>query len=67
VRGLVFSLFPTLFQLFYVFPYLAQKGMMGLELGTLTPLFVLFFNAVWGVAAAAYYHAIEDRPSRYKR
>ena len=25
---------------------------MGLELGTLTPLFVLFYNAIWGLAAA---------------
>jgi hypothetical protein len=25
---------------------------MGLDLGILTPLFVLFFNAVWGIKAA---------------
>jgi hypothetical protein len=46
------SLGPSAVQLFVVFPVKAQKGMMGLELGTLVPLFVLFYNAVWGVAAA---------------
>jgi hypothetical protein len=50
--GLILSLGPSLAQLFVVFPYKAGKGMMGLDLGTMTPLFVLFFNAFWGVAAA---------------
>ena len=52
LRGLLFSLGPTLVQLFIVFPYKAHKGMAGLELGTLTPAFVVFFNAVWGVTTA---------------
>jgi len=54
LRGLVFSLGPSLVQLFYVFPYQAGKGFGGLELGMLTPLLVLSFNAVWGVSAAAW-------------
>ena len=51
-QGLLLSLGPTIVQLFVVLPYQLNKGMMGLELGTLTPVFVLFFNALWGVAAA---------------
>jgi len=51
-RGLLFSLAPTAYQLYYVFPYMTNKGVMGLKLGTLTPLFVLAFNAVWGITAA---------------
>ena len=51
-QGLLLSLGPTIVQLFVIFPYQLNKGMMGLELGSLTPLFVLFFNAIWGVAAA---------------
>lgn len=51
VRGLLFSLGPSLVQLFLVFPIQAQKGVLGLQLGALTPLFVLFYNAVWGLAA----------------
>lgn len=52
LRGLLFSLGPTAVQLFIVFPLKADKGMGGLALGALTPLLVLFFNAVWGVVAA---------------
>jgi hypothetical protein len=51
VRGLLFSLGPTLVQLFWVFPLKAHQGVLGLQLGALTPVFVLFYNAVWGVAA----------------
>jgi hypothetical protein len=51
-RGIIFSLGPTLVQLFVVFPLKAGKGYMGLDLGTLTPLFVFIFNAVWGIATA---------------
>jgi hypothetical protein len=51
-RGILFSLAPTAFQLFYVFPKLLGKGTMGLALGKLTPLFVFAYNAVWGLVAA---------------
>jgi hypothetical protein len=51
-RGLIFSLGPTLVQLFVVFPMKANKGMMGIDLGLLTPLFVVVFNAIWGWTAA---------------
>ena len=52
LRGTVLSLFPTAFQLFFVFPMMAHKGIGGLDLGLWTPLFVLFFNWVWGVVTA---------------
>lgn len=52
LKGTILSLFPTLVQLFVVFPFKAHKGMAGLELGIYTPLFVLFFNWIWGVVAA---------------
>tara|TARA_B100002003_G_C14035733_1_gene499092 strand:+ start:569 stop:976 length:408 start_codon:yes stop_codon:yes gene_type:complete len=51
-RGLLFSLGPTLVQLFIVFPMKAHKGVMGLTLGTLTPAFVFLYNAIWGLVAA---------------
>jgi hypothetical protein len=52
VRGLLFSIGPSLVQLFVVFPFQAQAGVLGLQLGGLTPLFVLFYNVVWGIPAA---------------
>lgn len=51
-RGFIYSLGPTLVQLFVVFPIKANKGAMGLELGLLTPLLVVVFNAIWGWTAA---------------
>lgn len=52
LKGAILSLFPTIVQLFVVFPLKANKGIAGVELGLLTPLFVLFFNWVWGVVTA---------------
>ncbi len=51
-RGLVASLGPSLAQLFVVFPMTAQAGLLGLGLGTLTPLVVLVANAIWGAVAS---------------
>ena len=51
-KGCIMSLVPTIVQLFIVFPYKSNKGVAGLELGTLTPLFVLFFNWIWGLVTA---------------
>ena len=52
LKGTVLSLFPTAVQLFFIFPFQANKGMAGLDLGLYTPLLVLFFNWVWGAVAA---------------
>jgi hypothetical protein len=47
-KGLWISLLPTLVQLFYIYPHQTEHGPMGVGLGTYTPVFVLFFNLVWG-------------------
>jgi hypothetical protein len=54
--GLIYSLGPTLAQLFLVFPYKTDKGFLGLQLGLLTPLLVVFFNAIWGIGTAWWLH-----------
>ena len=51
-KGLLLSVFPTMIQLLVVFPVKAKKGYLGLQLGTLTPLFVVFYNMVWGVVTS---------------
>lgn len=51
-KGALLSLFPTIVQLFVVFPYKAQKGIAGLELGLLTPACVFVFNWIWGVVTS---------------
>ena len=52
LKGSLLRLFPTAVQLFVVFPYKTNKGMAGLELGLLTPVFVILFNWIWGVVTA---------------
>lgn len=52
LRGVLLSLGPTLVQLFIVFPFKVKKGMLGLELGTLTPALVFIFNVIWGITTA---------------
>ena len=52
LKGTLLSLFPTMVQLFIVFPYKAKKGIAGIELGLLTPAFVFVFNWVWGVVTS---------------
>ncbi|WP_299587866.1 hypothetical protein [uncultured Microbulbifer sp.] len=51
LKGAILSLLPSVFQLFVVFPMMTGSGIAGFELGILTPIFVLFFNWVWGVVA----------------
>jgi hypothetical protein len=53
-RGVLFSLGPSLVQIFVVFPLKAKKGVGGIELGYLTPLLVLVFNAIWGIVTAVW-------------
>jgi len=54
-RGFVYSLAPTAVMLFIIFPKMG-KGVYGLSLGTLTPVFVILFNFIWGIAAALWYN-----------
>lgn len=51
-KGTLLSVFPTIVQLFIVFPYKAGKGIAGIELGVLTPALVFVFNWVWGVVTS---------------
>ncbi len=52
LKGLTLSIAPTLVQLLLGFPFQQQKGLLGVALGILTPLFVVIFNAIWGITAA---------------
>ncbi len=59
-RGVLFSLGPTLVQLLVVFPQKAHKGLLGLDLGAMTPVIVVVLNAVWGIAAAYWLRGIGE-------
>jgi len=62
VRGLIFSLGPTLVQILWVFPLKAHQGVLGLQLGALTPVFVVFYNAIWGVTAGWWLDLVRRNP-----
>jgi hypothetical protein len=51
-KGGLLSLFPTVVQLFYLFPHVTGHGMAGMGMGLWTPLLVLFFNWIWGIVTA---------------
>jgi hypothetical protein len=59
LRGLILSLGPSLVQLAYIFPTVLHKGMLGMQLGPLTPVLVLLFNGIWGVAAAFWLRLVD--------
>ncbi|MFH0965359.1 MAG: hypothetical protein V2A58_15270 [Planctomycetota bacterium] len=52
LRGVLFGLAPAVVHLFYVLPYRLDKGMLGLEMGQLTPIFVIVMGLAWGVLCA---------------
>ncbi|MBS3754332.1 MAG: hypothetical protein KGY56_01370 [Desulfobacterales bacterium] len=51
LKGSLLSLLPSIVQLLILFPN-AGNDMGGIALGLLTPVFVLFFNWIWGIVAA---------------
>jgi hypothetical protein len=51
-KGSWLSLLPSVVQLFVVFPLKTPHGVLGVGLGLLTPVFVLLYNWVWGIATA---------------
>lgn len=60
-KGLWISLLPSLHQLFYVYPHQQNLGMMGMELGNLTPLFVLGLNGLWGALTGIFTRTLWGR------
>ena len=53
-KGLWISLLPTAFQLFFVYPHMTRHGLLGLELGQFTPLFIVFYNMIWGLCTGVF-------------
>jgi hypothetical protein len=60
-KGLWVSLLPSAWQLFYIFPNRTAFGILGLGLGTLTPIFVILYNLVWGAATGIFARTLWGR------
>ncbi len=52
LSGIVYSIIPTLAQLFIFFPLITHEGILGADLGSNTPYFVILFNLAWGLITA---------------
>lgn len=59
-RGVLFSLGQTAVQLFLIAPQMGQ-GLLALKAGYATPFLVLFFGAVWGLAAGFWLTLVKER------
>jgi hypothetical protein len=60
LRGLLFSIAPTLVAWLIVFP-LRGMGPLGLKVGALMPFLAIVLNAVWGIGAALWVREAELR------
>ena len=60
-RGLALSAVLSALHLLIIYPYMTNKGFLGLKLGLMTPLVIIFFNAVWGITAAFWLDYTRER------
>ena len=52
-RGLLFGLIPSLLVFAFFFPQrIPRQGALGYGLGWMTPVFILFYNSIWGLITA---------------
>ncbi len=60
-KGLVVSIAPAIFMLFFVFPVKMKVGVLGLKLGPTAPVFAILFTMLWGLSAAIWLKYIQKR------
>jgi hypothetical protein len=58
-RGAVFSLGQTSIQLFVILPKMG-KGLLGLQFGALTPILILVFGIIWGLATGFWLKLVSE-------
>lgn len=63
IKGIILSIIPSLFQLLVILPFLQGVNPLALEYGVLMPLYILFLNLAWGIAAGAFLNYIST-PSK---
>ncbi len=59
IRGLLWGLVPSLVQLFVVLPS-TSGGVLGLDLGVMTPVMVVFCNSIWGIVSSCWFSMINE-------
>ena len=63
LKGIVLGVLPWLSSVLIVFPYRMDVGFFGLELGFGTPVWTLFFGAVWGVTGTLFLSRVHPQPN----
>lgn len=54
LKGVILSLIPTLAQILVIFPLKAGTALFNVDISTLTPLYVLLLNLIWGLVTAGF-------------
>lgn len=54
IKGAVLGILPWLSSILFFLPYKMNAGFFGLELGLGTPLWTLFFGALWGITGTLF-------------
>ena len=61
-KGAILSILPWLSSVLFVFPVRMNIGFFGLEFGNGTPIWTLFFAAVWGVTGTLFLSKFNPKP-----
>lgn len=61
-KGAILSILPWLSSVLIVFPLRMKVGFFGLELGFGTPLWTLFFAAIWGISGTLFLSKLIAKP-----
>ena len=61
-KGAVLSILPWLSSVLIVFPLQMEVGFFGLGFGSATPIWTLFFAAIWGVTGTLFLSGLASRP-----
>ena len=62
-KGSILSILPWLSSVLYVFPVRMDVGFFGLGFGNGTPIWTLFFAAIWGVTGTLFLSKVTATPT----
>jgi hypothetical protein len=61
-KGAILSILPWLSSVLFVFPVRMDVGFFGLKFGIGTPIWTLFFAAIWGITGTLFLSKFSPRP-----
>ena len=61
-KGVTLSILPWLSSVLFIFPIRMNVGFLGLEFGKGTPIWTLFFAAIWGITGTLFLFKFTPKP-----